>query len=135
MSQKVVVCSGLQRSKDQGSKLIVIVNNDRQSVMKKGAPFMPAAERVKLVRSIECVDAAIEAFDNDRTCCKTVRLLVPDAFTNGGDQNNDSIPEKPVCEEIGCVLIDNLGDKVQSSSWLMARAKGLEIKIKADPNE
>lgn len=103
--------------------------------MKKGAPFMPAAERVKLVRSIECVDAAIEAFDNDRTCCKTVRMLVPDAFTNGGDQNNDSIPEKPVCEEIGCVLIDNLGDKVQSSSWLMARAKGLEIKIKADPNE
>ena len=43
----------------------------------------------------------IEAFDDDRTCCKTVRMLVPDAFTNGGDQNNESIPEAPVCKEIG----------------------------------
>jgi bifunctional ADP-heptose synthase (sugar kinase/adenylyltransferase) len=83
--------------------------------MKKGSPFMPAAERVKLVRSIECVDAAIEAFDDDRTCCKTVKLLVPDAFTNGGDQNNDSIPEAPICREIGCELIDGLGGKVQVS--------------------
>ena len=54
---------------------------------------MPAAERVKLIRSLECVDAAVEALDDDRTCCKTVRLLVPNAFTNGGDQNNNSIPE------------------------------------------
>ena len=105
----------LQRSKDCGSKLIVIVNNDKQATMKKGAPFMPAAERVKMVRSIECVDAAIEAFDNDRTCCKTVKLLVPDAFTNGGDQNNQSIPEAPICNEIGCELIDGLGGKVQVS--------------------
>ena len=96
---------------------------------------MPAAERVKLVRSIECVDAAIEAFDDDRTCCKTVRLLVPDAFTNGGDQNNESIPEAPICKEIGCELVDGLGEKVQSSSWLMARAKGQNIKYKTDPNE
>ena len=96
---------------------------------------MPARERVKLVRSFECVDAAIVAFDEDRTCRKTLKLLVPDAFTNGGDQNNDSIPEAPICREIGCELVDGLGDKVQSSSWLMARAKGQEIKKKVDPNE
>jgi hypothetical protein len=98
----------------------VIVNNDRQAAQKKGSSFMPAAERVKLVRSIECVDAAIESVDEDRTCCKTVRLLMPDAS---------------VCREIGCELVDGLGLKVQSSSWLMARVKGQAVKIKTNPNE
>jgi hypothetical protein len=40
-------------------------------------------------------------------------------FANGGDQNNDTIPEKPVCEELRIKLIDGLGDKIQSSSWLL----------------
>ena len=33
----------------------------RQAALKKGKPFMPAAERVKMVRALSCVDAAIEA--------------------------------------------------------------------------
>jgi D-beta-D-heptose 7-phosphate kinase/D-beta-D-heptose 1-phosphate adenosyltransferase len=40
-------------------------------------------------------------------------------FANGGDQNNDTIPEREVCERVGIGLIDGLGDKVQSSSWLL----------------
>ena len=41
------------------------------------------------------------------------------AFANGGDQNNHSIPEREVCESLGIELIDGLGDKIQSSSWLL----------------
>jgi hypothetical protein len=41
------------------------------------------------------------------------------AFANGGDQNNDTIPEKPICEELAIELIDGLGGKIQSSSWLL----------------
>ena len=41
------------------------------------------------------------------------------AFANGGDQNNDTIPEKPICEELGIELIDGLGGKIPSSSWLL----------------
>lgn len=41
------------------------------------------------------------------------------AFANGGDQNNDTIPERPICEIVGIALIDRLGDKIQSSSWLL----------------
>ena len=37
----------------------------------------------------------------------------------GGDQNNDTIPERPICEKTGIALIDGLGDKIQSSSWLL----------------
>ena len=42
-------------------------------------------------------------------------------FANAGDQNNDSIPEKQVCKKMNVTLIDGLGDKIQSSSWLLKK--------------
>jgi hypothetical protein len=44
-------------------------------------------------------------------------------FANGGDQNNDTIPERSVCEEMNVALIDGLGDKIQSSRWLLKKKK------------
>ena len=41
------------------------------------------------------------------------------AFANGVEQNNDTIPEIPICKELGVALIDGLGEKIQSSSWLL----------------
>lgn len=146
MSKTIVVASGyfdpmhyghveyLQRSKDIGDKLIVIVNSDKQAAMKKGQEFMPAAERVRLVRALECVDAAVIAVDDDRTVCKTLSLLHPHVFTNGGDQTNESIPESAVCNELGIQMSDGLGGKVQSSSWLLSRSRGEKKVLKADPN-
>ena len=135
MHKKVVVASGyfdplhyghveyLQQAKSLGSTLVVIVNNDRQAAQKKGQPFMQASERVKLVRSLACVDVALEACDDDRSVKKTLRLLHPDVFTNGGDQNNDSIPEAELCRELGIELVDGLGEKIQSSSFLIAKSR------------
>ena len=40
-------------------------------------------------------------------------------FANGGDQNNNSIPEVLICMELGIELLDGLGEKIQSSSWLL----------------
>ena len=131
---KIVVASGyfdpihvghieyLKRSKQLGNKLIVIVNNDHQAKLKKGKSFMPCNERVKVVRELECVDFAIEAVDKDRTVCESIRILHPDIFTNGGDQNNDTIPEKKICEKYNIKLVDGLGDKIQSSSWLIKKS-------------
>ena len=42
-------------------------------------------------------------------------------FANGGYQNNDNIPERSVCEEMNVALIDGLGDKIRSSSWLLKK--------------
>mmetsp|Transcript_78495 Transcript_78495/g.163077 ORF Transcript_78495/g.163077 Transcript_78495/m.163077 type:complete len:171 (+) Transcript_78495:79-591(+) len=137
MSQRVVVASGyfdplhyghiefLQKSKDLGDRLIVIVNNDEQTKLKKGQSFMPARERVKLVRSLACVDAAVESVDTDNTVCKTLRLLHPDLFTNGGDQLNENIPEAQVCAELGIAMVDGLGEKIQSSTMLLKGARNL----------
>ena len=134
MSETIVCASGyfnpihyghieyLEKSKQLGATLIVIVNSDKQSHLKKGASFMLEEERLKIVRSLRCVDAAILSVDEDRTVCKTLSCLHPDIFTNGGDQNNDTIPEKDICEKMGTQLVDNLGEKIQSSSWLLSKA-------------
>jgi len=147
MTQRIVCCSGyfdplhvghveyLQKSKDLGTKLIVIVNNDEQAQMKKGKSFMSAHERLKLVRALRCVDAAVLAIDKDRTVCETLRIIHPDVFTNGGDQTNESIPEAAVCHELGIELTDGLGGKIQSSSWLTAKSEGREVVVKNDPNQ
>ena len=79
-----------------------------------------------IVSNIKAVDKAILSIDKDRTVCKTLKLIFNEYeteyelfFANGGDQNNDTIPERSICEKVGITLVDGLGDKVQSSSWLL----------------
>jgi len=114
-----------KKAKALGDKLMVIVNNDHQAVLKKGKPFMPADERVEIIKELKCVDIVVKSIDTDRTVCKTLATVMPkpDMFCNGGDQNNNTIPEGPVCESRSIALVDGLGEKIQSSSWLIAGGK------------
>jgi len=110
-----------KKSKQIGTKLMVIVNNDEQAILKKGKPFMPVDERIEIIREFRCVDIIIKSIDKDRTVCKTLETVEPkpDYFCNGGDQNNNTIPETSVCHKRGIELRDGFGYKIQSSSWLM----------------
>lgn len=106
-------------------ELFVIVNNDHQRALKGSKEFQKEDERMIIVSNIKAVDVAILSIDEDRTVCATLQMIAKNygsefeiAFANGGDQNNDTIPERPICEEVGIALIDGLGDKIQSSSWL-----------------
>ena len=79
-----------------------------------------------IVSNIKSVDKTILSIDEDRTVCATLQMIAEKfggefelAFANGGDQNNDTIRERPICQKVGIVLIDGLGDKIQSSSWLL----------------
>eukprot|EP00927_Polykrikos_kofoidii_P048746 TRINITY_DN42960_c0_g1_i1.p1 TRINITY_DN42960_c0_g1~~TRINITY_DN42960_c0_g1_i1.p1 ORF type:complete len:572 (-),score=78.25 TRINITY_DN42960_c0_g1_i1:112-1827(-) len=121
---KVVVASGyfdplhsghieyLQRSKELGSTLIVIINNDRQALLVRGGSTLPVSERVKVVRSLGFVDAVIESMDEDNTVCKTLASLHADLFANGGPQSSDSAPEAGVCLDLGIKMIDGLGQQI-----------------------
>jgi len=108
-------------SKKIGSKLLVIVNNDDQAILKKGKFFMPLEERIKIIEELKCVDYVVRSIDTDRTVCKTIEILDPKPryFCNGGDQNNNTIPEGDICEKLGIELRDGFGEKIQSSSWLL----------------
>lgn len=114
-----------KKSKEIGDKLVVIVNNDHQAKLKKGKSFMHEDERVKVVSEIKCVDKVVLSIDTDRTVCKTLEMMEPkpDFFCNGGDQNNNTIPETDICNKRGVELRDGFGEKIQSSSWLIKKSK------------
>lgn len=107
----------LERAKNLADKLYVIVNNDKQACLKKGASFMKDTERLHIIRSICYVDAAILSVDEDNTVSKTLELINPTYFCNGGDVKNETLPESEiqVCKKLGIKLIDGLGEKIQSS--------------------
>ena len=46
----------LEMAKQLGDKLIVIVNNDKQALLKKGKSFMNENDRAEIVSALKCVD-------------------------------------------------------------------------------
>ena len=108
----------IEMSKKLGDYLIVIVNNNKQCVLKKGKPFMDEMDRIKIIKAIKWVDEVFLCVDEDSTVCKSLEKIKPDIFTNGGDRHNTEIPEAVVCRKYGIELIDGLGNKIRSSSDL-----------------
>ena len=118
MKQKAIIVSGyfnpihkghieyFEKAKQFGNQLFVIVNNDFQRELKGSKEFQDENERLFIVQNFRLVDKCFLSIDKDRTVVE-------------GDQNNDTIPEKPVCKQLGIELIDGLGGKIQSSSWLL----------------
>ena len=108
----------IEMSKKLGDYLIVIVNNNKQCVLKKGKPFMDEMDRIKIIKAIKWVDEVFLCVDEDSTVCKSLEKIKPDIFTNGGDRHNTEIPEAVVCRKYGIELIDGMGNKIRSSSEL-----------------
>ena len=108
----------ISEAKKLGDKLIVIVNNNHQCVLKKGKPFMDEKDRVIITSSLKDVDEVFLSVDHDKTVCKSLELLNPDIFANGGDRKNYEIPESAICKKYNIQIIDGLGEKIRSSSDL-----------------
>lgn len=138
MKKKVIIVSGyfnplhkghieyFLNAKKHGDKLFVIVNSDYQRKLKGSKEFMKEDERVFIINQLKIVDESFISIDNDRSVCETIKLIHNEyslkydlCFANGGDQTNDSIPEKTICKKLNISLIDKLGSKIQSSSWLL----------------
>lgn len=109
----------LKEAKKLGDKLVVILNNDYQQFDKYGKVIVPLKERAEILKSIRYVDGVIRSVDKDRTVRKTLSILRPDIFANGGDRTNNEIPEAEICEKHNIQMIDGLGKKIQSTSWLL----------------
>ena len=138
MKKKAIIVSGyfnpihnghleyFNNAKNLADELFVIVNSDLQRALKESKEFQKEDERLFIVQNIKAVDTAIISIDKDRTVCASIEAIFETygdqyqlGFANGGDQENNSIPEAPICKELGIQLIDGLGDKIQSSSWLL----------------
>ena len=140
MKKKAIIVSGyfnpihkghleyFNNAKDLADELFVIVNSDVQRALKGSKEFQKEDERLFIIQNIKAVDKAIISIDTDRTVCESIRTIFKTygseydlGFANGGDQDNNSIPEAPICKELNIQLIDGLGDKIQSSSWLLKK--------------
>ena len=115
-----------KKSKELGDKLFVIVNNDNQRILKGSKKFMLEDERMIIVESLSLTDYTFLSIDQDSTVCNTIEYihnkfnhLYSFSFANGGDQNNENIPELMTCKKLGIDLIDKMGEKIQSSSWIL----------------
>lgn len=140
MKKKVIIVSGyfnpihkghleyFNNAKAIKDEIIFIVNNDHQRALKKRKEFQLEDECTLIVSNLKAVNKAILSIDSDQIVCETIEKIANEfgelydlAFANGGGQNNDTIPERAICDKIGITLLDGLGAKIQSSSWLLNR--------------
>ncbi|MBX4200840.1 adenylyltransferase/cytidyltransferase family protein [Candidatus Parcubacteria bacterium] len=139
MAKKVIITSGyfnpihvghlnlIKEAKKLGDVLVVIVNNDAQVKIKGSVPFMPAEERVNIVKDIKHVDEVFLSVDQDKTVAQSLRAvaaLYPGElyFAKGGDRDVSNLPEeeKKACQDFNITIVNGVGGgKVQSSSWLL----------------
>ena len=108
----------LKMAKSMGDILVVIVNNNHQCVLKKGKFFMDENDRLEIVKAIKYVDEVVLSVDLDKTVCKSLELIRPNIFANGGDRSTDEVPETSVCKKYKIEMVDGLGEKIRSSSSL-----------------
>jgi len=114
----------IKAAKALGDKLIVVVNNDKQAMLKKGRIISPESHRMEVARELKDADEVVLSIDEDLTVCKTLAMLKPDIFANGGDRaTTGDIPEAEVCKENNIQMIFGVGgkDKPESSTDLVLK--------------
>jgi D-beta-D-heptose 7-phosphate kinase/D-beta-D-heptose 1-phosphate adenosyltransferase len=130
----------MKEAKELGDRLVVIINNDNWLKKKKGAPFMPEQERKAIIEAIRYVDEVVISSHSENpsgaaemSVSKELEKIHPDIFANGGDRDekNASDPNSSLyhdietCKKLGIKMVYNIGHsgKIQSSSWLIKKAK------------
>lgn len=100
----------------------VALNSDEWLFRKKGYFFMPWEERAEILRGQRGVSNVVKVDDSDGTVCQALRMVRPDYFANGGDRVSPNKAEASICRSHNIEQLFGIGgDKVQSSSALMAR--------------
>ena len=86
---------------------------------------MNETERLLIVDSLSITDKVFLSIDDNKSVSKTIEMICKkyseeyELTLEWRDQNNESIPERDICKRLKIRLIDGLGDKIQSSSWIL----------------
>ena len=131
----------IEGAAELADEVFVIVNNNAQQEIKKGKVIIDEADRLRVVLSLQAVDHAIVAIDEDRTVSASLAQLAETftdyslIFANGGDRIPDFVPEAATCEEHGIELVFGVGgnEKADSSSRINVEL-GLEDAQSAPPS-
>lgn len=106
-----------------GDRLVVVVNNDVQQVIKKDKVILDERNRVRLMRALRDVDEVVLSVDQDPTIGRTLELIArerPDdtlVFANGGDRDSEkAVPEAAVCRAYDIELVYGVGGTSKADS-------------------
>ncbi|MEO7905126.1 MAG: adenylyltransferase/cytidyltransferase family protein [Candidatus Saccharimonadales bacterium] len=121
----------IEAAADMGDRLVVIVNNDMQQVMKKGKIILSEQNRLRLIKALRYTDEAMISVDDDPTVIKSLQAVAsmyPDdelVFANGGDRDTSAaVPETAICEQYGIKMVFNAGVGKPDSSTRINQALG-----------
>lgn len=115
----------IEAAATMGDYLIVIVNNDKQQVLKKGKVILDEKNRLRLMRAIKGVDQVVLSIDDEPPVIKTLEMIARQhpgdeiVFANGGDRSTGKVvPETEVCQKYGIEMVFDAGgtDKSDSST-------------------
>lgn len=123
-----------------GDYLIVVVNNDKQAVLKKGKVIIDEDNRLRLISALRDVDEAMLSIDTEDTSqtrtLESIRAKYPDdelIFGNGGDRTAGlTLPpnEFAMCEKCDIKMVFGVGShevEKRDSSTRINQATGHEI--------
>lgn len=103
-----------------GDHLVVVVNNDKQQVLKKGKVILDEENRLRLLRAIKGVDQVVLSIDEDPTIIRTLEMVANQypgdeiIFANGGDRDGErAIPESDICHKKNITLKFGVGTEVR----------------------
>lgn len=116
--------ASLETARSYGDALVVGINTDASTRRLKGPtrPYMPEADRARLVAGLRCVDA-VTLFDED-TPAALIEELLPDVLVKGADYRDREV--------VGADAVRAAGGEVRlvelvegrSTSELAARIRG-----------
>jgi D-beta-D-heptose 7-phosphate kinase/D-beta-D-heptose 1-phosphate adenosyltransferase len=117
----------LEMARKLGDRLVVIVNNDHQQMLKIGKIFQDEEFRMQVIRSLKPVDEVMLSNDMDGSVCQSIETVYLNEkmlygedtkfiFAKGGDRFVSNIPEVDVCNKLGIKIIDGLGAKTHNST-------------------
>jgi cytidyltransferase-like protein len=114
-------------AKRLGDRLVVALNSDSWLINKKGKFFMPFDERKAIIENLSPVDSVINFEDDEKGSASNALIkakqIYPNdniIFANGGDRNQNNIPEMDV-DNIEFLFSVGGDDKKNSSSWILKK--------------
>ena len=124
----------IEKAQEMAEEVWVILNNDFWLKQKKGKPFMKEREREYIMSRVKGVTKTFVCNPRsatDKTVCDGIYSALTHSVEsmmnhylwlgNGGDRGKGNIPEEDYCNSMGVDMVWGLGDKVQSSSWLIEK--------------
>ena len=128
----------IEAAREIGEEVWVILNNDSWLRQKKGKVFMKEREREYIMSQIKGVTKTFICHPRsagDMTVCEGIYAAYQEymrqhkkapkkgemVFGNGGDRVQGKVPEEDYCDSMNIGMVWNLGEKVQSSSWLLEK--------------